>query len=230
MLENNGSLTSINHVSNNRMRLYVSDGTTRIKVESNPVVPYDDQWHHLAVVVDRDAVITFYLDETAAGTFDISAFNGSSISTTRSFTIGWWLSSSSTMFNGLIDEVYLYDSALSAQDVTSLYDLYASNKSITVVKDDPLSKSLLIYSNPFTYSINLSFYLDEYQPVRIEAYDSEGKLVQLILEADLPKGHHEINWNQQGQGPMNRLPKGMYIIRMISKYAFEQQIVFKLTD
>jgi len=82
------------------------------------------QWHHLAVSCDRDGVMALYLDGQFEGSVDISAFASLDLSNDAEFTIGNASDDASNYgcFNGNIDEVAVYSSVVSAQEIQDIYD------------------------------------------------------------------------------------------------------------
>ena len=101
-----------------------ADGGRR---DFRPTVPvYDDQWHMITVSHDRDGFATFYFDGTKQDTMDISVSPGS-IDTGYPIILGTdarayidgqmpphW-------FDGAIDDVRIYNYALSDVEIAELY-------------------------------------------------------------------------------------------------------------
>jgi hypothetical protein len=91
----------------------------------------DGEWHHACGVVDRDAeTVHLYVD----GVEDIGAIGcgaastnstgyGSSNSGTTPFLIGKRFNHASSLWNGEIDEVRIYNRALSVEEVQVLLNL-----------------------------------------------------------------------------------------------------------
>jgi len=61
--------------------------------------------------------------------------------------------------------------------------------------------------NPFSTSTTIMFYSGNYQPVRLSAYDINGRLIDVLFDADIEKGYHEVIWTPQ-------ISEGIYILRM----------------
>ncbi|MEJ2595061.1 MAG: T9SS type A sorting domain-containing protein [bacterium] len=101
----------------NRLWLYISNGTTRKNTYSNVVSLSPDEWYHLAVVIDRDNLITFYVNGQQTGTFDISDFDGEDIVSSKPLTMGIWQSNPSTAFNGALDRVILFNETLTEAQI-----------------------------------------------------------------------------------------------------------------
>ncbi len=83
-----------------------------IKV-SNVLSITNNSWYHVAITVQRNGNINFYIDGVNVGTRDIQSMDGTDIASTRALTIGSFQSTSSTYFKGTIDDTRLYNVALS---------------------------------------------------------------------------------------------------------------------
>lgn len=81
-----------------------------------------NKWHHVTVVISRSTNLLFYyLDSIDNIPINISAVVGS-LDTSAWLGIGQDFSDSSVNFNGLIDDVRIYNRALSASEIKSIYD------------------------------------------------------------------------------------------------------------
>ncbi len=83
-------------------------------------------WYHVVVVKSGDSGtnLTFYLNGQADGTASV----GSVTVPSGNKTIGNWTESNAQTFNGGIDEVHIYNRALSATEVAALYTQTALTK------------------------------------------------------------------------------------------------------
>ncbi|MDZ8120073.1 LamG-like jellyroll fold domain-containing protein [Pontiella agarivorans] len=78
------------------------------------------QWHHLAAVYDRTAdLVTLYVDGTVAGTNDISLLDDTYAFNWTGGRIGGDYGGA-PYFQGLIDDVCIYDEALSASEIAAM--------------------------------------------------------------------------------------------------------------
>ena len=77
------------------------------------------QWHHVAVVFDRDGSTYRYLDGVNTGTNDVLSGNTGSLSTTDNLNVGRKYSGHH-YFDGLIDEVGIWAYALAATDIAKI--------------------------------------------------------------------------------------------------------------
>jgi hypothetical protein len=80
-------------------------------------------WHHLAVVLDVGAtyVGTLYVDGAVAGTNPAMTFRPSSLGDTTNNWIGRSAFTADPYFAGLIDDFRVYNRALTASEITTLY-------------------------------------------------------------------------------------------------------------
>jgi hyaluronate lyase len=91
--------------------VYGSLGTANIR---------DTKWHHVAVTFDRQTYMTGYVDGIVQSTpKSISARTGS-IANANNLFIGVYGDGVINYFNGTIDEVRIFDRALSPEEVATL--------------------------------------------------------------------------------------------------------------
>jgi hypothetical protein len=103
---------------------------------STTAVPANNQWHLIAVTVQRSSTTcgstcgTWYLDGNAVGTFDPTAHPGSLSSSGAPLMIGAQEVSLglSEFLNGGLDELEIFNRALSASEVHALYHAGAAGK------------------------------------------------------------------------------------------------------
>ncbi|RMG65252.1 MAG: hypothetical protein D6715_08680, partial [Calditrichaeota bacterium] len=81
------------------------------------------------------------------------------------------------------------------------------------------------YPNPFNPSTHIRFDVPGGQTtrsVRLSVFDARGRLVQVLLDEEMPPGQHEVIWfgrNRQGQP----VPSGVYYLRMESGFFSQTQ-------
>jgi len=80
----------------------------------------DDQWHHAVFVLDRDGDFNIYLDGSPDGAEDISTHAFEHWPETNTLYHGC-RNPGHGHFNGIIDEVRIYDRALSDDEILDLY-------------------------------------------------------------------------------------------------------------
>jgi hypothetical protein len=82
----------------------------------------DNNWHLLSATTDRDSAIggKLYLDGVLLNTVNVTSLTGT-LTNTNPLTIGMRSGNNSAFFPGLIDDVRVYNAALTQQQVTTLY-------------------------------------------------------------------------------------------------------------
>jgi len=97
----------------------ISDGSFRTEIFTSAGLIKLHKWYHFAVVYDRDANGIVYINGENKKAVDITGSNGS-ISTDRALRIGTW-TPTQRLFNGKIDEVRIYNRALSEDEIKMHY-------------------------------------------------------------------------------------------------------------
>ena len=64
------------------------------------------------------------------------------------------------------------------------------------------------FPNPFNQSTMIVFYLPRTARVTLRIYDVAGRLIETLVEGDVPAGEHRLHWSAQG------LASGVYLCRM----------------
>ncbi len=175
----------------------------------------DDVWHHVAMVVDKNSnIATMYVDgqkakmqnfsgfgQTGKGTLnadstelDITGLLSSSTPTQSYIGIGT-SSGVSQNFTGLLDEVYYFKSALTANQVTSLFNGTASG-----IRNNNAERLFSVYPNPSNGIFNIKNNSGKANTVRV--IDSMGKELKSFTTEGL---YDSID--------LSDLPNGMYLLK-----------------
>jgi hypothetical protein len=97
------------------LKLYVSNGTTRVYATSNVVTLADGNWHHVAASASRTGSVNFYLDGNLVGTGSISQLSGLSLSTSSGLEICG--NTNNYPCVGSMDEVRIWKTARTATQI-----------------------------------------------------------------------------------------------------------------
>jgi Concanavalin A-like lectin/glucanases superfamily len=122
---------------NDKLGLQLANNDNYTNWVSSTVVPTGNQWHLVAVTVDRSssscgtACGTFYLDGNAVSTFDPSAYDNLTLNSagvplligTQETGLG-----GDEFFNGGLDELEIFNRALNATEVQALYQAGSAGK------------------------------------------------------------------------------------------------------
>lgn len=99
-----------------------ADSTNVATVAGTGTITDTTTWHHVAVVAARATAATFYIDGVAGGTPSIAAVVGSiNLATATPFCVGCIGDTAGAMFfDGALDDVHVFNRALSAADIAAL--------------------------------------------------------------------------------------------------------------
>ncbi|WP_343247141.1 LamG-like jellyroll fold domain-containing protein [Diplocloster hominis] len=107
------------------------------------------QWHHIAVAREA-AVVSFYIDGAPAGTLAVSADDFAA--TDYPLYIGINCDKDGNVyaknaFNGAMDDLRLYDTAISAEEIAAIYDAEAQSSFSIVEEESENGKLTLTFPN-----------------------------------------------------------------------------------
>ena len=97
----------------------------------------DGNWHMLTTTFDRDGYMIFYIDGVVIGSADISEYKDISINAGLPLILGADGDLGYGTHNSVVDELRIYDKALSADEINQLYT--ATAKYVAIEKDDTVN-------------------------------------------------------------------------------------------
>ena len=102
--------------------VYTSSASLAADVTSSASIN-DGEWHHIVVIINNGNFVSLYIDNGTPIT-DSSWSGSASYQSTISLTLGALAGSSAGLvkLDGSLDQVRIFDSALSASQVTALYN------------------------------------------------------------------------------------------------------------
>jgi hypothetical protein len=163
----------------------------------------DANWHHYVYIISQSANIKqMYLDGSLVSN---SSYSLSCLNKNLPFYIGGGFSNggnTSIMWNGKIDDVYMYNRALNTAEVSTLYYGFKVCSSVGI-KEARETLAMSIYpavSAEGLYGLSSSF-----QEGRVEIYSQEGKLVR----------HYNLEANTLKMD-LSQEPGGMYYVKLIT--------------
>jgi PKD repeat protein len=221
--------------------LYSGDGDLEVQIAESDggvvslrectVIPLDT-WEHAAVICDG-AEVRLYRNATLVAR---KPYDGTLKTTRPALGIGVKLNNAGSgpdggapgYWDGLIDDVRIYDRAICHNELATLYALGV----LTGVGDgrddgdgdgnDPTNPSasgqfLLRQNepNPFQPPTRIAFRLAAAAPATLAIYDVAGRRVALLLDEPRGAGDHAVEWD--GRDKEGRLaPPGVYFYRLSS--------------
>ena len=105
----------------------IADGSSSVSESTTQTFNDGINWHHLVVVYDRDDVMTIYVDGLNKASKSISGILD--VNTGQAFTIGARNEAGQyAYFNGKIDDVMIFDRALSPGEIEKLFERGSNGK------------------------------------------------------------------------------------------------------
>lgn len=179
------------------------DGTNFTRVEGSGTLLETGRWYHVAMTYkfagDGNSAVRFYVDGAEDRFFDSSV--GPVITNNAPLRIGAYYSSSTfyRYFNGSIDEVYVFDRELSAQEINEIKN--AETLALSDIPKPAGARHFSVYPNPFTNMTNFVFELDKPSEVNLVIYDAMGRSVMVLVNEKLGTGNHNREFIANGIAP-----------------------------
>lgn len=175
----------------------IKDLDSQVRVETN-------NWYHVVGLYngnDFDIYVNGVLDGH-------SNFSGSIMTTSIDLMIGQVLPNVSQYnFKGVIDDIRIYDYALSVDEIEKLYSetsaIHAEIKMIP--KDFALYQN---YPNPFNPVTAIRYHLPIGGNVKLQVFDLTGGLIQTLVDEYKPAGEYFVSWNA------GNVSSGIYFYRV----------------
>jgi rhodanese-related sulfurtransferase len=164
-------------------------------------------FYHTAVVYTQDRM-EIYIDGQSASS---TTWNGYILQTSIDFMIGQVLPGNSNYnFKGIIDDVSIYNYALSSSEIEDLYD-QSSSIEFSTNPDVPRNFSLSQnYPNPFNPNTVINYELPASNDVEIIVYNTLGKKVETLVAGRRQAGYHSVKWNAGGYA------SGIYYYKIVA--------------
>jgi len=199
-------------VTNRRIRWTIKT-TTQIKDLDSEIILETNRYYNITGSyngTDFELYINGELD-------NFSSLTGSILTTNIDLTIGQVLPDNNQYnFKGIIDDVRIYDYALSLREIAELYDLESRiEKSLSqrLPETNFLHQN---YPNPFNSRTLIRYQIRETGYVEIRIFDMLGKRVNTLVNNNQPAGYYTIDWkgnNERGES----VTSGIYICEMRTK-------------
>jgi hypothetical protein len=138
-----------------------------------------------------------------------ASWSGKILSTSNDLMIAQMLQNDHNYtFNGVIDDVRLYDYALSVDEIKNLYDLSVSvENNIEIPNEFRLNQN---YPNPFNPSTVINYHLAAGDHVTLKVYDMLGRVVVTLVDEYQSAGIY----NSQFSIRNSQLSSGVYFYRL----------------
>ena len=147
----------------------------------------------------------------------LSSFSGSILQTNIDFMIGQVLPGDNRYnFKGVLDDIRIYNYALSIQEIINLYDI------VTTVAEEwnnliPDQNELFQnYPNPFNSSTIIFYQVKDAAPVSLEIYDILGNRIRSLVNEYKLAGYYTDYWDGKNDNG-RQVPSGIYFYTLKTK-------------
>jgi hypothetical protein len=195
-------------ITNNRIRWTVKTSIAIKDLDSETELKLDSLYN--VTVLYNGSDFEIYIN----GKLDaLSTFSGSILSTTIDLMIGQVLPGNNNNqynFKGVLDDIRIYDYALSYNEIGKLYDIVSDVKDQS---NDQLPERTILYQNypnPFNPTTLIGFSISDRGFVSLKVYDVLGKQVTTIVNEEKLAGTYQIEFDG------SKLPSGVYFYRLIA--------------
>lgn len=123
-------------------------------------------------------------------------------------SIGSYNQSGGYFFNGIIDDIRIYNRVLTQDEIDSLYieGVTAIDEGLSEIPQKfTLSQN---YPNPFNPSTKIKFSIPQKSPVQIKVFDVLGDEIGILFNEEKPAGNYDVTWNA------GNLPSGIYFYQI----------------
>ncbi|MBN1998069.1 T9SS type A sorting domain-containing protein [candidate division KSB1 bacterium] len=165
---------------------------------------YDFEWHHYAGTYDGYELKMFIDGEMLL----IDPWEGTIDPTDYDFYLGSNSQATGRFFNGILDEVAVYEVALSEEDIADIYKSYFSN---SVEKYEKSATEFTLnqnYPNPFNPTTQITYNLPADQFVDLKVFDILGKEICCLVNEKQSAGLHSVRFDATG------LAGGVYFYKL----------------
>jgi hypothetical protein len=179
------------------------DETVGSRIENIGTLLETGRWYHIAMtyhyVGDTSSVIRLYLD----GELDEELGNvvGPLKKNDAALRVGHyiWGTSFQRFFNGIIDELYVYNTVLEPEQIKSLMN----PDGITGMIRDQAEAEIRfrVFPNPVGDMFTLEFELVRRENVSLRVYDMQGKMVSLLADQSMEPGRHIMQFDSGSLSP-----------------------------
>jgi hypothetical protein len=177
-----------------------------------------NRWVHVVgTYSSADGLWTLYLDgvwnsQTEDATGAVTVDRGWAIGARAPDSTG--IFPTERHFEGFIDDVRIYDVALTDVEAAALYEQSLTDvesQSTTIPTNFALSHN---YPNPFNPQTRIDYQVPQTANVNISVYNIVGQLVVTLVDEVKSPGQYSVGWNATDQKGLH-VSSGIYLVRMV---------------
>lgn len=175
----------------------IKDLDSEMKVSTNT-------WYHVVGLYDGQNIDIFINGALNAH----SNYSGKILTTTIDLMIGQVLPNTTAYnFKGSLDDIVIYDYALSLEEITELYSVTSANRD----NNGNMPTRFILsqnYPNPFNPMTTIEYWVPLAGNVNLQVFDINGRLVRTLVSENKAPGRYSVIWDAQN------VSSGIYFIRM----------------
>lgn len=195
-------------ISNKRLRFTVKTTTGVIDLDSETLLQTNTLYNITAAYSGTELEI--YLN----GKLDAFKYwTGDLLTTDIDLTVAQTVPDDNNYnFKGILDDIRIYDYALSLSEISDLYDistLISENKNLIPTKNFLYQN----YPNPFNGITNIKYQVAEFSKVKLEVYNLLGQKIKTLTNELKPAGYYSVFWNGKNDRG-SAANSGIYFLRL----------------
>ncbi|MDP3830274.1 MAG: LamG-like jellyroll fold domain-containing protein, partial [Ignavibacteriaceae bacterium] len=188
------------------IRFGITDTSNVLRYISHPYPFSYNQWYFLAATWDGTTVKIFVNDSLVT----TQPFVYIMKSDTNPLEIGKDTGGLTDWYQGKLDDVRIYNRALSQTEIINLVTDVESENSLVTLDKFVLSQN---YPNPFNPSTTINFSVPGASNVNITVYDINGQVVSNLLSEFKNSGNYSLNWDGKNDSG-SKVSSGTYFYQV----------------
>ena len=165
------------------------DGIRDLDTEQNVTTGI---YYHISVVYTEERMEIYINGQPESS----STWTGDIFQTSIDFMIGQVLPGNSNYnFKGVIDDVYIFNYALSSSEIEDMYNVSTTIEDLTHLKMPTRYFLDQNYPNPFNPSTIINYELPTTSDVQLRIYNLLGQKIATLVSRRQEAGYHAVEWN-----------------------------------
>ena len=155
-----------------------------------------------------------------------TTFSGLMLTTNIDLTIGQELPNSDYNFMGVLDDIRIYNYALTQEEIQNIYN---EKTIITEPQTEQIPSMFLLeqnYPNPFNSQTTIQYQINEPGKVSLKIFDILGKRVRTLVDVEKSPGYYSITWDSRNDDGSD-VTSGIYIYELnIKNFCQRKKLIF----
>ncbi|MBI9070396.1 MAG: T9SS type A sorting domain-containing protein [Melioribacteraceae bacterium] len=196
-------------ITNNKLRWTIKTSSGIVDLDSETILE-SKKWCFVSLQYDGDDVELYINNSLDSFTHWTGTLNTTSID----LTIGQAMPTNKEYnFNGKLDDIRIFDYALSVGEIGNLFNLNTSiyDEAEVILPTNSLLKQN--FPNPFNGQTHINFYLKSDSFIELLIYDVLGKEVRSLIAKEMSSGWYDLTWDSKDDKG-RCLASGVYLYRI----------------